>query len=98
MNFKCNKLIVGLTVGILVPIIMAILLYLLVYKGHSTPDEFLSRLLMIDGLGKFLSISVLPNLLVFFVAISKEKLLAARGIVTATLLYAAVVLMVKFMF
>jgi hypothetical protein len=40
---------------------------------------------------------VLPNLIIFFIAINKERLLAARGIVTATLVYAIVVLVFKFM-
>jgi hypothetical protein len=67
------------------------------YKGALSPLAFLSQLLEVDGFGKFLSISVLSNLIVFLIAINTERLLAARGIVTATLLYGLVVVVFKFL-
>ena len=58
---------------------------------------FLNQLINMGSIGKLLSISVLPNLVVFLIAINRERLLAARGIVTATVLYALVVIIFKFL-
>jgi len=97
MNCKCNKLIVGIIVGLVVPILMSIILYSSLYEGSKSFWPFLSEMVRLGSIGKLLSISVLPNLIIFFIAINKERLLAARGIVTATLVYAIVVLVFKFM-
>jgi len=97
MNCKCNKLYIGIIIGLILPMIMSVILYWSVYKGQLEFVTFLDRLIERGSIGKLLSISVLPNLIVFFVAINLERLLAARGIVTATLVYAVVVLVFKFM-
>ncbi|MBS2098613.1 hypothetical protein [Carboxylicivirga linearis] len=97
MNCKCNKLIIGLIVGLVVPVLMSVLLYHSLYHGEKTYWPFLHELVRMGNIGKLLSISVLPNLIIFFIAVNKERLLAARGIVTATLVYAVVVIIFKFM-
>ncbi|WP_258176623.1 hypothetical protein [Marinilabilia salmonicolor] len=51
----------------------------------------------LQSLGKLVSVSVLPNLLIFFVAIWTERLLAARGIVIATLLYTLATVVLYFL-
>ncbi len=81
----------------IIPVLMSVLLYSSLYEGEKGYWAFLSELVRIGSIGKLLSISVLPNLIVFFIAINKERLLAARGIVTATLIYAIIVLIFKFM-
>lgn len=97
MNCKCNKLIIGIAIGLIVPIIMSVILYYSLYKGELAYLSFLSQLIKMGSIGKLLSISVLPNLILFFIAANRERLLAARGIVTATLVYTVVVLIFKFM-
>lgn len=97
MNFKCDKLIVGLIVGLVIPVLMSLLLYSSLYTGEKSYWDFLSELVFMGSIGKLLSVSVLPNLIVFFIAINRERLLVARGIVTATMLYAIVVMALKIM-
>ncbi len=97
MNCKCNKLYIGLLIGIVLPIIMSFALYYFLYRGGLTYWPFLDQMIKIGSIGKLLSISVLPNLIVFLIAINKERLLAARGIVTATILYAIVVIVLRFL-
>lgn len=97
MSCKCNKLYIGIILGLLLPVIMSVILYLSLYSGELEFIAFLSRLVKMGSIGKLLSISVLPNLIVFFIAINRERLLAARGIVTSTLVYVVVVLIFKFM-
>ena len=96
MNCKCNKLIIGFIIGLILPIITAGLIYLSLFKGKIEFFEFLSRLIQVNGMGKLLSISVLSNMIVFFIAINTERLLAARGILTSTIIYGIVVFAFKF--
>ena len=97
MNCKCNKLYIGLIIGLILPLITAGLIYMSLFKGKLEFFEFLQKLAAVNGMGKLLSISVLSNMIVFFIAINREKLLAARGILTATLIYGLIVLGFKFL-
>ena len=97
MNCKCNKLIIGIIIGLILPIITAGVLYLSLFKGKIEFMEFLSRLMEVDGMGKLISISVLSNMIVFLIAVNTERLLAARGILTSTVIYGLVVFAFKFL-
>ncbi len=97
MNCKCNKLYIGILIGLLLPIIMSFALYYFLYRGDLTYWPFLNQMVKMGSIGKLLSISVLPNLIVFLIAVNKERLLAARGIVTSTVLYAVVVIALRFL-
>ncbi len=87
MKCWCNKQIIGLVIGLTLPLLAGFVLYKSRYYGDLDFWSFLWGMFKIDSLGKLMSISVLPNLLVFFMAIWMERLLAARGIVMATLIY-----------
>lgn len=97
MNCKCNKLYIGILIGVLLPMLMSFVLYYFLYRGDLSYWPFLNQMIKIGSIGKLLSISVLPNLIVFLIAINKERLLAARGIVTSTILYAIVVIVLRFL-
>ena len=97
MPCKCNKLYVGLTIGVILPLITSWVIFYVRFGDALTLKEFLSSLIAAHGFTKLLSVSVLPNLLMFMIAIKLDRLLAARGIVTATLLYAIAVIVLKFM-
>ncbi|SMO35987.1 hypothetical protein SAMN06265379_101255 [Saccharicrinis carchari] len=96
MNCKCNKLYIGLLIGLLLPIITSYTIFYFRFGDTLSIKEFVNGLLRLQGFTKLLSLSVIPNLLFFLMAIKLERLLAARGIVTATLLYAIVVVVFKF--
>jgi hypothetical protein len=87
MNCWCNKQLIGLVIGLILPVLFRFVLFKGRYHGDLDFGGFLVGLLDLHSLGKLVSISVMPNLLVFFIAIWTERLLAARGIVFATLLY-----------
>ncbi|MCT4587078.1 MAG: hypothetical protein N4A71_04595 [Carboxylicivirga sp.] len=95
MNCKCNKLYIGLLIGTVLPIIMSFVLYYFLYKGSLAYWPFLMEMVNIGSIGKLLSVSVLPNLVIFLIAINKERLLAARGIVTATIIYAVAIIALR---
>ncbi len=96
MNCKCNKLYIGLLIGLILPIITSYAIFYFRFGDTLSFKEFADGLLQLHGFTKLLSLSVIPNLLFFLIAIKLERLLAARGIVTATLLYAIVVVILKF--
>lgn len=96
MNCKCNKLYIGLLIGIILPLITCYVIFYFRFGDRLSLMEFLDGLIKLQGFTKLLSISAIPNLLVFLMAIKMERLLAARGIVTATLLYAIIVIILRF--
>ena len=91
----CNKQILGLIVGLTLPVIFSFLLFEGRYEGNLGFGDFLKSLFQLHSLGKLISLSVLPNLLVFFIAIRTERLLAARGIVLATVIWAIITMVVR---
>ena len=96
MNCKCNKLYIGLLIGIILPLITSYIIFYVRFGDTLTLSEFVNGLIGVHGFTKLLSLSVIPNLIFFLIAINLERLLAARGIVTATVLYAVVVLILRF--
>ena len=96
MNCKCNKLYIGLIIGLLLPLITSYLIFYFRFGDTLSIQEFVEGMIQVQGFTKLLSVSVIPNLLFFLLAIRLERLLAARGIVTATLLYAIVVIVLRF--
>ena len=97
MICKCNKQIAGFLVGMALPVVFSFLLFQGRYQGDLGFGEFLKTMFQLQSLGKLVSVSVLPNLLVFFLAIWTERLLAARGIVMATLIYTVATVILYFL-
>jgi hypothetical protein len=85
----------GLAAGLVVPLI-TILVFYLVRFNHLSLVEFFSTLISRNILSSLLSLCVIPNLLVFFIFIWTNMLLLARGVLMATFVFAAVILIVKY--
>ncbi len=96
MNCKCNKLYIGLIIGLILPLITSYIIFYFRFGDTLSVSEFVEGLVQLKGFTKLLSLSVMPNLLVFLIAIRLDRLLAARGIVTATILYAFVIVILRF--
>jgi len=94
MNTKWNKVRVGLTSGLLIPMVTFVILFLIL-KENYTLESFFERAVDRNVLTKFFSISVLPNLLLFFLFIRKDFLLSARGVLAATILEAFLILLLQ---
>jgi len=56
----------GLLSGIFVPIITFLIIYFIL-SGNQTLNDYLQRLIDRNIRGHFISISVIPNLLIFFI-------------------------------
>jgi len=84
----------GTLFGIIVPIIAFFIIYF-VLSGSQTLNEYLQRLIDRNIQGHFISISVIPNLLIFFIFIWLNKIKAARGVLLSTFLWAFLILAIK---
>ncbi len=93
MKVKWNKIVFGLVPGMLVPVITYFLIYLNL-SGDKNMVEYFNSLASTNVLTKILSLAVVPNLLLFFIFIWADLLKTARGVLSATIIYAfAIILM-----
>jgi len=92
---KLNSLWIGLAAGIIIPAIALTCYYFARYSNLSLVD-FIKVYKNLGILTHIISLSVLPNLLVFYLFIHKNLLKSARGVVLATLLFTFVVLCIRF--
>jgi hypothetical protein len=92
---KFNQLWIGLIVGLGVPAIALACYYFARYSNLSLID-FARVYKNLGILTHIISLSVLPNLLVFFLFIRQNYLKAARGVLMATFLFTFVVLVIRF--
>ena len=95
IGVKLNKVWVGMAAGIIVPLIALACFYLARYS-HLTLMEFFKVYRNLGILTHIISLSVLPDLLVFFLFIRQKYLKSARGVLLATFLLTFVVLCIRF--
>lgn len=89
-----NSLKTGFISGVILPVISLLVFYL--YRYSEIPlFEFLRYVYFREVLSPLLSLSILPNLLLFYIFIRKDFLLSARGVLAATFLFALIVLIIK---
>ncbi len=96
MTCKCNKLYIGLIIGLILPLLTSWLIFYFRFGDKMKMDSFISNLIQLGSFTKLLSVSAISNLIVFLVAIKLDRLLAARGILTATLIYAVAIIILKY--
>ncbi len=94
MKLKINTLGIGLISGILIPLISFFIFYLVKFRHYDFGD-FATTILLRAIVTKVLSLCVLPNLALFFIFIWTNKLTAAKGVLTATILLSIVMLLLK---
>jgi len=96
-NMKPNldTTVTGMLSGIFVPIITFMIVYF-VLSDNQTLNHYLQRLIDREIQGHFISISVIPNLLVFFIFIWLNKMKASRGVLLSTFFWAFIILAIRF--
>ncbi len=95
MKGRINRMWVGTLLGIGIPI-LALLIYQQAKFGSLGLFEFLRTYFQMGILTHIISLSVIPNLLVFFGFINRDYLKAARGVLLATFIFAFTVLIIRF--
>ncbi|HXS38276.1 MAG TPA: hypothetical protein VN721_16360 [Flavipsychrobacter sp.] len=93
---KRNVPIFGLVIGLLLPVVGMLIIYLAWFHGMPTSD-FFSRLAEDHSLAaKVLSLGLLINIVPFIFYTNKRLDLTARGILIATILYAVLIILIKY--
>jgi len=90
-----KQLIKGTIVGIIAPM-AAFIVYVAFFTEDSDPIGMYNKLLAMDKLSHAMSLSVLINLLLFFMNIKTQRDENARGILLATILYGITIAIIKF--
>lgn len=91
---KYDKISAGILSGFCLPLLAA-LLYFLLAKGDPDLKEWLMRIAEADVATHMVSLSVLPNLLIFLLFNHFDMLKAARGVLGVTIFWAMVVFAIK---
>jgi len=95
-NSKTDKPLTGWILGLLVPPLSFVIIWLLVPTERNFAG-FIEYAMKANVLSKFLSLAVLPNLLVFFIFIWTKMDRAAKGVLYVTFVVALAVVAVKFL-
>lgn len=90
-----KELVKGTIVGIMAPI-AAFVVYVAFFTEESDPIEMYYQIVKMDKLSHVMSLSVLINLLIFFMNIKTRRDQQARGILFATILYGLTIAIIKF--
>ncbi len=95
---KCNSSIIGFVSGLILPTLTCWLIFYASFDKVLSISEFVGQLQEGHNLTKLLSLGALPNLGLFFIFANSNKLLVARGVVGATILWALVVAVMRLAF
>ena len=90
-----KQLIKGTIVGIIAPI-AAFVVYVAFFTEDSDPLGVYHTIVAKNIVAEVMSLSVLINLLIFFMNIKTNKDQQARGILLATILYGITIAIIKF--
>jgi hypothetical protein len=95
MRNRYNDIRLGAVLGLIAPLLGFLLIYLVASRGMDL-REYLHGMIQMKKLSSVISLSAIPNLLLFFIFIWLNYLYSARGVLAATLLYAGIVVVTKF--
>lgn len=85
----------GTLTGLFVPLIFFVLVYF-VREFDMEFDIFISRLYRFKALPKLISLTLLPDVILFFFFMRKDFLKSAWGVILSLFLYAILILILKF--
>lgn len=92
---RFDSLQLGIIMGLVVPAVGFLVFYMSSFS-KVTFSYFVEYAIQIAAISKILSLSLLPNLLVFFLYIWKNYYLTARGILMSTFIWTFAIIIVKF--
>ena len=84
----------GLVAGLVVPVLTVIIAYYQVYS-YMGFERFYERFVHLKLFSAFLSLCALPDMLVFFLFIWTNRLIGARGTLTAIFILTLIVVIYK---
>jgi len=90
---RFDSLVTGLVPALVLPSLTMSCIWMI--RSDSSLMQFLTDFQRLHMLSKLISLSVIPNLLLFFLFIWTGRNLSARGVIFATLLLAFLMLILK---
>lgn len=81
---KINKLAIGIAVGLILPLIIFLGIYLF---NKEEIEQFGQLFIQFDLHVKAFTISIIPNLILFYFLLQKNYIRIARGILMVSFLY-----------
>lgn len=90
-----RELVKGFFVGVIAPI-TAFVVYVAFFTKESDPINMYKNIIEMGKLSHIISLSVLINLLIFFMNIKTSRDEQARGILLATIFYGFTIVIIKF--
>ena len=96
MKAKYNDIRLGVVLGLLAPVLGLLVIYVAAFRNMALL-EYLEFLADSRKLSSIISLSAIPNLLLFFIFIWLNYLYSARGVLASTILYALVVIVTKYL-
>lgn len=94
MKLNFNRQVIGFITGLIAPMLVMMCFYLVKYS-RFTIGEFVNLMLGAQIFIPLMSLSVIINLLLFFIFLWTNKDYAARGVILATMVYAFTVIIFK---
>ena len=96
ISSRINKSIIGFIAGIVLPLIILFILLMLKKNDHGL-FEMIGLNQQMGILSKMISLSVIPNLLLFFIFIWTNLLKAGKGVLMSMFLFGFVIIILKFL-
>jgi hypothetical protein len=93
---RYDKLITGLIAGFLFPFIIGLTIFLF-SSGEMSLGTYLIRLKESDIITHSITLCVFPNIFIFLIFNRFDMLLATRGVLAVTIVWAVIVFAVKFL-
>ena len=90
-----QRLIKGMIIGIIAPI-AAFIVYVAYATEKADPLYIYNQVVKMGKLPHIISLSLLINLLIFFINIKTNRDASARGILFSTILYGILIIILKF--
>lgn len=96
IDMKRNVSLLGFIIGAILPLLGVIIVYMLLFKGAGMSDIVRNITRDFDVTAKVLSLAIIINVIPFIFYTNNRLDLTARGILIATMLYAVLIVMLKF--
>jgi hypothetical protein len=90
---KFDTLYTGLILGIILP--MLAILAIWIFNSEGSLGNYLKGFYLVNSLAGLISLSAIPNLLLFFVFIWTNRVKSANGVIFATFIAAFIMLLFK---
>lgn len=90
---KVKSFLIGIFLGILTPLLDLLLIVAFIKEG--TLRNVINELILTRSMSGLISIAAVPNLLLFFVFLKRNRDETAKGILAATLIIALITVLIK---